>query len=317
MSDDSALVELLYFLRLRNYRHAAVTPRTHATVLSRELRHTPTLVDIFGWNRPFSRDDLDPLFFSLLERADAIEIDERGQLRSGVRVASLGDDLFLHSAFPTEGIDDVFFGPDTYRFVRFVYQHLSDVPNTELIVDMGAGSGAGAIATARRLKNPKAVLVDVNTKALRYAKINAAGANLDIETIQSDRIPDDFDILIGNAPYLIDERGRSYRNGGDLLGGAVSLDWIRQGLGKLRPGRTLLLYTAAAYMCGLAPLLVAIEAECRAAGACLTVDEIDPDVFGEQLWEPGYEEVERLAIVGIEIALSNVRRAGQSSGATL
>ena len=39
--------------------------------------------------------------------------------------------------------------------------------------------------------------------------------------------------------------------------------------------------------------------ECRAAGASLTIEEIDPDVFGEELLEPGYNAVERVAAVGI------------------
>lgn len=302
VSDDAALLELLHFLRRHDYRHTAVTPRTHAAVQSRPFARSPSLVDIFGWNRPFVRGDLDPLLYSLLERANAIETHESGRLLSGVRVASLDDNLFIHSHFPTDQVDDVFFGPDTYRFVRFIDQHIADVTDAKLIVDMGAGSGAGAIATACRLKNPKILLIDVNAKALRYAKINAAAAGLTVEAAQSDRVPGNFDLLIGNAPYLMDERGRSYRDGGDLLGGAVSLDWVRQSLAKLRPARVILLYTAAAYVGGRAPLLIAIEEECRAARASLVVDEIDPDVFGEQLFEPGYEEVERLAAVGIKIA---------------
>jgi hypothetical protein len=31
------------------------------------------------------------------------------------------------------------------------------------------------------------------------------------------------------------------------------------------------------------------------------VQELDPDVFGEQLLEPGYEEVERIAAVGLTV----------------
>jgi methylase of polypeptide subunit release factors len=112
-------------------------------------------------------------------------------------------------------------------------------------------------------------------------------------------VPDEFDLLIGNAPYLMDASGRAYRDGGKLLGGAVSLDWIRQGLERLRSGRMMLLYTAAAYVDGQAPLLSAIHKECREVGSSLTIDEIDPDVFGEELRKPGYKNVERIAAVGI------------------
>ena len=80
------------------------------------------------------------------------------------------------------------------------------------------------------------------------------------------------------------------------------MDWIRQGIERLTSGRMMLLYTAAAYVDGRAPLLSAIREECGDAGASLTVEEIDPDVFGEELHAPHYEAVERIAAVGIKIA---------------
>ena len=301
MSDEAALVELLHFLRSHSYHFTAVTPATHATILGRKAARRPDLRDIFGWNRPFNREDLDPAPLALLERAGAIEDVDEGRLRSRVRVASLGDDLFVHSAFPTDDVDAVFFGPDTYRFVRFVEQRLSADDARRRIVDMGAGAGGGGIAMARRLPGAEVILVDVNHRALRYAKANASAAGLDVEALQSDRVPDQFDLLIGNAPYLMDSAGRAYRDGGELLGGAVSLDWIRQALERLSSGGLVLLYTAAAYMDGRAPLITAVQKECQAAGASLTIDEIDPDVFGEELREPGYDKVERIAAIGIVI----------------
>jgi methylase of polypeptide subunit release factors len=302
VSDDAALVELLHFLRSHSYRFTAVTPATHARVLARPAPQPADLRDIFGWSRPFERQDLEPAQLTLLERAGAVESIEDGRLRSRVRVASLGDDLFVHSAFPTDDVDAVFFGPDTYRFVRFVEQHLPMSGSPRRIVDMGAGTGAGGIAMARRFRDARITLVDVNRQALRYAQVNASAAELEMEYLQSDRVPDEFDLLIGNAPYLMDASGRAYRDGGELLGGAVSLDWIRQGLERLSSGGMMLLYTAGAYVDGQAPMLSAIRKECREAGASLTIEEIDPDVFGEELGEPRYDAVERIAAVGIKIA---------------
>ena len=298
---DAGLVELLHSLRSHSYRFTAVTPATHATVLARSEPQRVGLRDIFGWNRRFGEQDLEPSLMMLLERAGALESMEGGRFRSRVRVASLGDDLFVHSAFPTDDMDSVFFGPDTYRFCRFVGQSL---PSDALghIVDMGAGAGAGGIAVARRSRDAKITFVDVNPQALRYATINAAAAGLEIEGLQSDQVPAGFDLLIGNAPYLMDSSGRAYCDGGQLLGGSVSLDWILQGLEKLGPGCRIFLYTAAAYVDGRAPLLLAIQEECRAASASLTIDEIDPDVFGEELGETSYAAVERIAVVGIIIA---------------
>lgn len=302
MSDDAALVELLHFLRLQSYRFITVTPATHATVLARPAPQPADLRDIFGWSRPFETRDLEPALLTLLEQAGAVESIEDGRLRSRVRVASLGGDLFVHSAFPTDDVDAVFFGPDTYRFVRFVEQHVSTSGPPLRIVDMGAGTGAGGIAMARRFRDAEIGLVDVNHQAIRYARVNASAAGVKIEYLQSDRVPDEFDLLIGNAPYLMDASGRAYRDGGELLGGAVSLDWIRQGIERLTSGRMMLLYTAAAYVDGQAPLLSAIREECREWGASLTIEEIDPDVFGEELRAPRYDAVERIAAVGLKIA---------------
>ena len=64
----------------------------------------------------------------------------------------------------------------------------------------------------------------------------------------------------------------------------------------------MLLYTAAAYADGQAPLLSAIREECREWGASLTIEEIDPDVFGEELRAPRYDAVERIAAVSLKIA---------------
>ena len=298
MSADAALVELLHLLRRQDYRHTAVTPKTHETVISRPLKRRPDLADILGWNRPFQEADLDPQLYALLERTEAIKTANDVELRTNIRVASLGEDLFVHSAFPTDDKDAVFFGPDTYRFVHFLDAQMSELRDAGVIVDMGAGSGAGGIAVARRLGGPRTILVDINAKALGYARINARAAGVEVEVLESDRMPQ-CNLLIGNAPYLMDAGGRAYRDGGDLLGGAVSLDWIEQGLRQLSPGGTILLYTGAAYVDGRSPLLDAIEHVCREAGARLEVQELDPDVFGEQLLEPGYQNVERIAAVGL------------------
>lgn len=300
MTADAAFVDLLQTLRRRNYRFTAVTPTTHATVLDRPRDGRPDLRDIFGWNRPFDRDDLDPQVFALLESADAVR-NEDGKLRSKVRVASLADDLFVHSAFPTNDEDAVFFGPDTYRFVRFVEAGLPTTSPAR-IVDMGAGSGGGGIAIARHVPDARVTLVDVNPTALRYASVNARAAGVAVETLQPNQVPE-FDLLIANAPYLIDSSGRTYRDGGDLLGGAISLDWVKQGLARLEPGKMILLYTAAAYVDGEAPLIDAIHDECRAASANVSVEELDPDVFGEELLQLGYEEVERIAAIGVRIEI--------------
>jgi methylase of polypeptide subunit release factors len=107
--------------------------------------------------------------------------------------------------------------------------------------------------------------------------------------------------VIANPPYIMDAKGRSYRDGGDLLGGQVALDWARQALASLTPGGTMLLYTGAAVVKGEAPLMHALDEVCQSAGVELVIEETDPDVFGEELEQPAYADVERIALFCVTI----------------
>jgi methylase of polypeptide subunit release factors len=298
---SAALVELLDYLKSQDYRFVAVTPATHAHVLARPFNGRPTLRDIFGWSRPFLRQDVEPALFDLLERADALACDDCGKLRSRLRVATLGEHLFLHSAFPTDKADSVFFGPDTYRFCRFVMQELTRVSPAKHIVDMGAGTGVGGIVAAALSPGAKITLVDVNERALKLAAANAAAAGVHVEILRSDTIPEGADLVIANPPYLMDEASRIYRNGGELFGGEVSLDWTRQALASMPRGGVMLLYTGAAFVDGRSPLIEGLESLCVSASALPEIEEIDPDVFGEELQSTRYDKAERIGAVGVKV----------------
>ena len=303
MSEREPLLELLQELKTRDYEFVAVTPATHASVLSRRSPETPTLRDIFGWNQRFGRADLDPAMFELLERADALE-PSGDKFQSRVRVATLESALFLHSSFPTEQPDSVFFGPDTYRFAQFVGRQLPNIPRPQWIVDMGAGSGAGGILAAHDSGCGRVSLVDVNPAALRLAAINAAAAGIQVEAVQSDQLPTGADLVLANPPYMMDSGHRAYRDGGVLFGGAVALDWVEQALERVRPDGAILLYTGAAVVDGESPLVKAIEQACERAKASLAIEHIDPDVFGDELAQPAYRDVERIAVIGAMIRKS-------------
>lgn len=294
-----ALLALLRRLGQLGYRFTAVTPATHARVLARPAPARPGLRDALGWNRPFAAGDLPLDVVDLLRAAGGLEA-RGGQLLSKLRVASLGDDLFMHSRYPTEARDAVFFGPDTYRFAAFVARHLPGLAPAR-VVDMGAGSGAGGIAVARLAPAASITLVDSNRTALELAAVNAAAAGVAAELREGSEIPPGADLVVANPPYMMDGEGRSYRHGGALLGGQVARDWAEQALHRLAPGGTLLLYTGAAHAGGEAPLLSALAELCAGAGASLDVEELDPDVFGEELERPVYAGVERIAAVGAVI----------------
>jgi methylase of polypeptide subunit release factors len=300
--DEAALEALLHRLKALAYRFVTVTPATHQRVLARDWSGPATLRDIFGWSRRFAEVDLDPALLALLEAGVALERNADG-LRSRVRATSLGGDIFLHSAFPTDAPDAVFFGPDTYRFARFLRDEMARLPTPRWIVDMGAGSGAGGISASREAPRARITLLDVNPAALRLARVNAAAAGVAAEIEQADRLPHGADLVIANPPYMIDSKKRDYRHGGDLLGGAVALDWARHALAALAPGGSMLLYTGAAATGGRLPLVEALHEACAGAGARLDVEEIDPDVFGEELDEPAYRDVERIAAIGARFTM--------------
>ena len=306
VSDDDPLLQLLRELKERDYRFVAVTPATHALVCARPIRGPPTLRDVFGWNSPFAAAELDPSLLAVLDAASAVEACE-GALRSRVRVASLGEDLFLHSAFPTDQPGSVFFGPDTYRFARFICEQLPRLGQPSWVVDMGAGTGAGGIVAGRLFNGSRVSLVDVNPAALSLSAINASAAGVAVDYINADQLPAGADLVIANPPYMMDAAGRAYRDGGGVLGGAVALEWAKQALAKLAPGGSMVLYTGASYVGGTAPLLDALRCACDAAGAALAVEELDPDVFGEELRQPAYSAVERIAAIGAVISFAEQR----------
>lgn len=296
---DRALTDLLGRLGALHYDFVTVTPETHRRVVARR-EEAEDLRDIFGWSLPFRPRLLPADLLDLLSRAGGLEI--AGELRkSRFRVARLGDRLFLHSAYPTEARDAVFFGPDTYRFVRFLQSELAGGAEVRHLVDMGAGCGGGALSVADLLPGARLSLVDANPQALRLARINAAAAGIAIGTIAGeslDAVPDPFDLVVANPPYIMDEEGRDYRDGGEMLGARLSFDWTCAAARRLPPGGRMLLYTGSAIVGGRDGLRAELAEALPPLGCRVDYAEIDPDVFGEELDQPPYREVERIAAVG-------------------
>ena len=300
---DRALGRLLYELDAAGYRFTPPTPETHRRVVARRSE-AENLRDVFGWSLPFRAGLLDPALLAALEASDMLSRDGDG-MRSAVRVASVGNALFLHSAYPTDAADAVFFGPDTYRFIAFLDRELPLLPAPHSLADIGAGSGAGAIMAARHAPNATLTLVDINPLALRFARINALHNKVHVSTVAGsgiEPVEGPIELAIANPPFIRDAVGRAYRDGGGMHGAALSLDWATATAARLAPGGRMLLYTASAIVGGRDALRDALADRVAAQGCTLRYAEIDPDIFGEQLDEPGYEEVERIAAVGVVIA---------------
>ena len=298
---DRALVELGRALQAQAYQFVTVTPETHARVLAADPHDAANLRDVFGWGRPFLPDVLPNALRALAQSAGVLVQDGR-HLRATVRFSSLEGRLFVHSAYPTSEHDSVFFGPDTYRFAAFIRRTLA--PNTGTLVDIGAGSGAGGITASQLAK--RIILGDVNERALRYARVNATLAGVDAEVVASDvlgSIAEPVDAVIANPPYLRDGQHRLYRDGGGDFGEGLAIRIVRESLARLVPGGVILLYTGAPVVQGDDVIRAAVEPLCRAAGATLSYEELDPDVFGSELGTPAYAGVDRIAAVGVSIRL--------------
>jgi methylase of polypeptide subunit release factors len=302
---DDALVELGTELLHRGYRFTTVTPATHARVNARcEARPSPaSLTDVLGWSRPFRLGELPRNITSRLLAAGAC-VPCGDRLRSSVRFSTLDRQIFVHSAYPTDDADAVFFGPDTYRFAREVRRVIRALGRGRLrILDMGAGSGAGGLYAARLAGSAcdELVLADINPCAVRFCRVNAALNGCRTATIVDsdlyDRVEGRFDLIVSNPPYLVDPRARLYRHGGGELGSALSLAIVEHGVDRLRPGGRLLLYTGSAIAAGHDALRAALHARMAVRGVALDYEEIDVDVFGEELERYPYDRADRIAVV--------------------
>ena len=222
--------------------------------------------------------------------------------KSIYRVSSLDGLLFYHSSFPTVENDAVFFGPDTYRFARSIQQFLSQ--HNKVInkaVDIGSGSGVGAALIALAFPKANVIALDINSTALDLADINFAAAGLgQIIVKQSNllsNVDGNFDLIVANPPYLIDESQRAYRHGGGETGEGLSLEIVDAALTRLNPNGVLLLYSGVAIINGQDAFLDAITQKLKFAAVNYSYNEIDPDIFGEELAKEAYVSVDRIAAV--------------------
>lgn len=293
------------WLRGLDYRFAAVTPSTHARVLDREPR-AKDLRDVFGWNRTFSRSLLPEEIFTVLEKAGLLgRTDQRW--RSLVRFATVDNGIYAHSAYPTDNVDSVFFGPDSYRFVSALRRH---VTSCERLLDVGCGTGVGGLALHDRARH--IMLSDINPRALVFTAANArlAGVESKVSLHCADLLAgltERPDVIIANPPYLVDVRQRTYRDGGGDRGLALSQRVVAESIDILPPGGKLLLYTGTPVIAGedefrhrIAPLLATAELE-------VIYEELDPDVFGEELAGSAYADAERIAVVLLRMTRRGIR----------
>ena len=303
-SAEIALLQMAQAVQATGYAFTTPTPATHARVNARPgSALAQDLPGVFGWSRPFCDDIVPSDILVLMREAGVLLSDDAGR-RSAVRLSSLDGLLFAHSAYPTTAADSVFFGPDTYRFARAIFAHLARGAPVRRAVDIGCGAGPGAVLVARACPDAEVFAVDINEAALRLTRVNAALAGVHVTALDSDllsAVTGSFDLIVSNPPYLVDPGERAYRHGGGPLGAGLSLAILDTALERLAPGGTLLLYTGAAIVNGADPFKHAAAAQLAGAGASWTYEELDPDVFGEELERGVYTNADRIAAVVLTV----------------
>jgi hypothetical protein len=307
-ASTSALVELGQALQRAGYRFVTITHASHRRVNRRpENAWARDLRGVFGWSRPYRDGDgaLPPDIEALAWRAGVLapcEEDGQPAWRSLVRVSSIGACLYFHSAWPTDAADSVFFGPDTYRYVAAMRRSLGQLGRpVQRAVDIGAGSGAGAIELALHCRAATVYGADINDAALALLDANAAlngAANvIPCKSDLLDGVDGHVDLVMSNPPYILDEDELAYRHGGGEHGAELSIRIVRTALERLHAGGSLLLYTGSAIVDGRDRFLETIRPDLEARCSSWHYEELDPDIFGGQLECAGYEDVERLAAV--------------------
>lgn len=309
-ANRAALIALGQALQDEGYRFTTVTPITHERVNARVGNEWAlSLQDVFGWSRPFKTSGMAvPVpsgIVDLMCQADILLPFENGW-KSRLRASTLDEHLYFHSAYPTDETDSIFFGPDTYRFIRALK---NDIPNLLSSVcraiDIGCGAGPGAVTIATYFPQAEVFAADINDAALHLTAVNAELAKLpNLVTRNSNlfsNVAGEFDLIVANPPYLVDSDQRAYRHGGGQLGAGLSLAIVEAGLKRLRPNGSLLLYTGSAIRAGNDVLLQELHSMLDGKNCTWSYEEIDPDVFGEELEEMAYAGCDRLAAVWMKL----------------
>lgn len=299
---DEALLQLGLRLRADGYRFTCVTPATQARVNARaDAQQARTLRDVFGWSRPFAASLLSPGELEQLRLARVLEA--QGTLwRSTVRWSSLTGTCCLANGQPRRGVlwpGQLPFRPaDTRSFEKHARARAACRRHR-------LWQRCRGVADCSRRPTRSGLRSGHQPYALRYTAINAALAGVaNVSVERSDLLNDiagTFDLIVANPPYMIDAGQRAYRHGGGALGAELSLRIVEQARERLSPGGTLLLYTGVAIVEGRDALLEAMRLRLAGPAFSWFYRELDPDVFGEQLLEPGYEQVERIAAVALTV----------------
>lgn len=132
--------------------------------------------------------------------------------------------------------------PETEQVFEEAARSLGSAGPGTLIVDLGTGSGALALALKHRFPEARVIGVDVSEDALAVAKENGVRTGLDVEWVHGDlfeplprRLMGRIDLLISNPPYVSDAEWerlpidvRDHEPRGALVGGSAGTEVLER-----------------------------------------------------------------------------------------
>jgi release factor glutamine methyltransferase len=97
--------------------------------------------------------------------------------------------------------------PETEGLVEWIISDFKDSGKALKILDIGTGSGCIPICLAKELIGSKVSSYDISTNALALARENAASNNAKVKferlnILETDSLPNKFDIIVSNPPYV-------------------------------------------------------------------------------------------------------------------
>lgn len=100
--------------------------------------------------------------------------------------------------------------PETEQLVEGILAHLKSLEKHTSVIDLGAGSGAIALAIATQVPAAHVIAVESDTKALIWLRKNCESADADVRIVAQDvataLMDVKADLVVANPPYIPDDQ---------------------------------------------------------------------------------------------------------------
>ena len=203
------------------------TPKLKVRLLMQYVLEKPRQYLIIYDNEPLTRQQEDKFFDGISKLSKDIPIEHITHKKEFMKLDFFVDENVL---IPRQ---------DTEILVEEVIEIAKKI-NSKKILDLCTGSGAIAISLAKYLPNTQMTALDISSKALEVAKLNAKTNNVEsqitfVESNLLENLPKEkYDIIVSNPPYIkqdiIKELDREVQKEPHIAldGGKDGLDFYRK-----------------------------------------------------------------------------------------